>query len=65
MLYMHNVTLTKNCQKKKIRQLLEVVLTPPMEGGVRTAARSCQYRIQFVVSTSSYVKLVEMTVSEE
>ena len=29
MLYMHNVTLTKNGQKKRIGQLLEVVLTPP------------------------------------
>jgi hypothetical protein len=65
MLYMHNVTLTENGQKKKIGQLLEVVLTPPMEGGVRTTSRSCQWRIQFVISTSSYVKLVEMTVSEE
>jgi hypothetical protein len=46
MLYMHNVTLTENGQKKKIGQLLEVVLTPPMEGGVRTTSRSCQWRIQ-------------------
>jgi hypothetical protein len=42
MLYMHIVTLTKNLEKKKIRQLLEVVLTPPMEGGVSTTSRSCQ-----------------------
>jgi uncharacterized membrane protein YhdT len=62
---MHNVTLTENSQKKKIGQLLEVVLTSPIEGGVRTTSRSCQWRIRFVISTSSYVKLVEMTVSEE
>jgi hypothetical protein len=42
MLYMHNVTLTKDVQKKKIGQLLEAVLTPPMEGGVSTTSRSCQ-----------------------
>jgi hypothetical protein len=31
----------------------------------RTTSWSCQSRIQFVISTSSYVKLVEMTVLEE
>jgi hypothetical protein len=42
MLNMHNVTLRKNSQKKKIGQLFEVALPPPMEGGVRTTSRSCQ-----------------------
>ncbi len=42
MLYMHNVTLTKDVQKKKIGQLLQAVLTRPMEGGVCTTSRSCQ-----------------------
>jgi hypothetical protein len=57
---MHNVTLTKNSQKEnKIGQLFGSWQTPPMEGGVRTTLKEAVTWIQFVISISSYVKLVD------
>jgi hypothetical protein len=62
---MHIVTFTKNRQKHKIGELIVGRQTPPMEGSFGTTSTISQQRIQFVISTSSYVKLVEMMVSEE
>jgi hypothetical protein len=59
MLYMHNVTHTKNSQKQKIQQPLGSWQRPPMEGGVRSTSRNYLQRFSVFISTSSYVKLID------